>query len=567
MKDRTVRDYHERTKHQVGRYARSLGYLDWATQPDPFRRFIGAEHHALIRPESEARPTWDELFRRPSDPADPAAVTSASIGRLFYFSLAISAWKELRAPDGSVASRWALRVNPSSGNLHPTEGYLIGPALFDEETPGCIYHYAPDEHRLERRGALPEPAWSALQAHLPPGGFLLGLASIHWREMWKYGERAFRYCQHDVGHALAALDLSAACLGWRTRLLSEVSAALADRILGTDRQSGPEQEHGDCLLLVDPHGPVPGAAEPGLAATLVQVADQATWFGRPNTLSPDHHDWPVIDQVAAAVRGDLQPPESATATDETAVPSPEPDRTDAPTDRMGSDPDRGVSAQALVRRRRSAQAMDGVTTLPRDDFYRLLRRLLPGDGRRPFTLLPRTTAVSLVIFVHRVDGLPSGLYVLVRDPAHEASLRLSLRPEAAWVRPDACPDGLPFYRLGDGDLRETARRLSCLQDIAADGVFSLAMLAHFTPTLDRRGPAMYPRLFWETGVVGQMLYLEAEAAGLRGTGIGCFFDDEVHRLLGQTDDTWQSLYHFTVGGALEDTRLQTAAAYPTDDET
>lgn len=31
----TVIGYHERTKHHVGRYARSAGYLDWANQPNP----------------------------------------------------------------------------------------------------------------------------------------------------------------------------------------------------------------------------------------------------------------------------------------------------------------------------------------------------------------------------------------------------------------------------------------------------------------------------------------------------------------------------------------------------
>ena len=36
---------------------------------------------------------------------------------------------------------------------------------------------------------------------------------------------------------------------------------------------------------------------------------------------------------------------------------------------------------------------------------------------------------------------------------------------------------------------------------------------------------MYRRLFWECGLIGQVLYLEAEAAGVRGTGIGCFYDD------------------------------------------
>jgi hypothetical protein len=35
----------------------------------------------------------------------------------------------------------------------------------------------------------------------------------------------------------------------------------------------------------------------------------------------------------------------------------------------------------------------------------------------------------------------------------------------------------------------------------------------------------------------------------------------MHQLLGMTNQSWQSLYHFTVGGPLEDTRIQTYPAY------
>jgi hypothetical protein len=72
---------------------------------------------------------------------------------------------------------------------------------------------------------------------------------------------------------------------------------------------------------------------------------------------------------------------------------------------------------------------------------------------------------------------------------------------------------------------------------------------------------MYRRLFWECGLIGQVLYLEAEAAGVRGTGIGCYFDDPVHKLLGFSDTRYQSLYHFTIGGPLDDARLQTLPPY------
>ena len=62
-------------------------------------------------------------------------------------------------------------------------------------------------------------------------------------------------------------------------------------------------------------------------------------------------------------------------------------------------------------------------------------------------------------------------------------------------------------------------------------------------------------------MVGQVLYLEAEAEGVRGTGIGCFFDDLVHDLLGVSNMSYQSLYHFTVGGPVEDGRLRTLDGY------
>lgn len=76
-----------------------------------------------------------------------------------------------------------------------------------------------------------------------------------------------------------------------------------------------------------------------------------------------------------------------------------------------------------------------------------------------------------------------------------------------------------------------------------------------------RGATAYRELFWEAGMIGQALYLAAEAAGIRGTGIGCYFDDVLHHALGLTDHDWQSLYHFTMGAPVEDLRLRTAPPY------
>jgi hypothetical protein len=86
------------------------------------------------------------------------------------------------------------------------------------------------------------------------------------------------------------------------------------------------------------------------------------------------------------------------------------------------------------------------------------------------------------------------------------------------------------------------------------------MLADFRRSL-AEGPWWYRRLHWEAGVLGQVLYLEAEAAGVRSTGMGCYFDDATHELLGIGGDRFQDLYHFTVGGPVDDPRLSTLPPY------
>src|SRR5437016_3943575 len=96
--------------------------------------------------------------------------------------------------------------------------------------------------------------------------------------------------------------------------------------------------------------------------------------------------------------------------------------------------------------------------------------------------------------------------------------------------------------------------------------FSLGMIADYMDSLITYGAAFYRNLFWEAGLVGQVLYLEAEEASIRSTGIGCYFDDPVHEVFGISSHDWQSFYHFTVGGPVEDKRLTTLPAYKLEDE-
>jgi len=531
-----VSDYHEATKHRFDAFARGPGFLDWATQPDPFRRYAGARLIPLARLAPADEPRYDAIFTPGLQPG-AAAVNLQTISQLFYDSLALSAWKS------TGASRWALRVNASSGNLHPTEGYLVcGPVTGLCERP-MVCHYAPREHALEVRAEFAPDLWNRLCAGFPACTFFLGLSSIYWREAWKYGERAYRYCMHDAGHALGALSIAAAGLGWQTRLLDDVGTDGLAALLGTSQAHDAEPEEPDLLLACMP---VARALPlPALPAAALQACASLAWQGQPNRLSPSHVDW-GIEAFAARLRR----PRAAAVYEPFATPP-----------RSCSPPPRAVALRRMIRQRRSAVAMDGETRIARTTFYRMLDRTLAVPGSVPFATLPWKSQLHLALLVHRVDDVPCGLYLLVRDPAQLETLQAALTRAEHWHKPPGCPETLPLYCLIEADARNAAREISCQQDIASDGCFAVAMLAAFDAPLERYGPWFYPRLYWEAGMIGQLLYLEAEAAGIRSTGIGCFFDDSMHALLGLQDHRFQDLYHFTVGGAVDDPRLTTLPAY------
>lgn len=527
--------YHRRTKHRFEAYAPGPPALDWDAQPAPFRRFAGAAVVPLPL-VSEAPPMLRTALQRPwrSEAVAPLApVELASIGVLLNLSLALTAWKS------SGPERWALRANPSSGNLHPVEAYIIAVGIAG--LSDGVYHYRPDDHALECRAAF--GASTGTEPLLA-----IGISTVMWREAWKYGERAFRYCQLDVGHAVAGLAYAAAALGWTLHERSELATSSLASLLGEDRvadfptprRADTEHEEAELLLQVA-IGDILAAIDP---QTL--LAD-AHWHGVASVIDPAQMQyWPIIDDVAAATRtrGKLcaeawrLPPHAAMLKAETPV---------------------GPPLIEVILNRRSAQRFNPHATLASDDFFTLLNATLPGTDA-PWFALATPPRIGLVLIVHRVDGLEPGIYLLARQP--EQRLTLAGRYRATPVA--AAPTGLPFYHLTSADpqeLRRLARAIHCHQDIAANACFALGMVADFATPI-AADPAAYRELFREAGAIGQVLYLEAEACGMRGTGIGCFFDDPFHEVLGLVGETFQTLYHFTVGSPMEDARLETSPAYP-----
>jgi len=549
-----VLSYHQASKHGFKAYASGPRFLDLEIKPDPFLNYRGAPVIKLdtwseVDIKSELFPTYEQAFC--PEKLGPPVLNRTSISQLLFDSFALSVWKK------TGSTQWALRINPSSGNLHPTEVYLIsGPVPELLENPS-VCHYAPLQHALELRAEYPPETWEKLSSGFPDGTFFIGLTSIYWRVAWKYGVRAFRYANHDLGHAIAALTFAAAGHGWRTSLLVDMASEGTAKLLGISGTQGPEREEPACLLAVYPSEKESRSGK--ISSSALPDFEKLSWNGTPSRLSPAHVEWVEIEKVASVTRKGETGHFSETKTEL----KPERGVSGLPGAVSGHtihSPLEAVPLRSVIHRRRSAIEMNNSVYMDEENFYGMLRRTLP-DKNPVFDTLPFGPFTHLLLFVNRVKGLREGLYIFLRNPGEKEEFKVRFRPDFLWEKPESCPYDLELYMLVEETLYDFAAQLSCAQRKAADACFTACMLSKFEEPLKTFGSWMYPYLFWECGVLGQLLYLEAEARGFRGCGIGCFFDDPLHETLGLKGLEYQDLYHFAVGSPLQEIGVVTFPAY------
>jgi SagB-type dehydrogenase family enzyme len=139
--------------------------------------------------------------------------------------------------------------------------------------------------------------------------------------------------------------------------------------------------------------------------------------------------------------------------------------------------------------------------------------------------------IQLYLYVHRVDGLQPGVY-------------------RHW------PERGELERIGSADQRVAAAGLSLGQDLAGNGCVAFSMVGDLDRAARAHGDRGYRYVQFEAGAIGHRLYLAAEALGLGATGIGAFYDAEVHRYFKLTPAQGQVVYHFAIGYPVPDPRLQ-----------
>lgn len=412
---------------------------------------------------------------------------------------------------GVTATRGGLhlRASPSSGALFSTELYVAARAL-----PGLasgLWHYDPQSHALA-------PLHDAAAGALPPGA--VGDAAGHDAPAWivatavfrrtgrKYGDRSYRYVLADLGHALENLRVTAGALGVSARFVAAFDESRVAQALGVD-----EAEEG--VLAMVALGAPAAAVEPIASApprALAPAVEASRWHA------------PALPASSAAL-GVTAAVHAATSLRATSAPSPA----------FAATPLHRPSRQALVALPTAAPAApDWLAVIAkRRSVRRYTNAALPLQALAD--ILARmsamhapvlSAAVRVNLVVHDVTGLAPGAY--------------RYEPERHALAPRRAPAAL----------RAAARAAALDQDVVGDAavVFVLSIDRGMFAA-DPLGPARgYRHAFLEAGLVGERVYLEAEARGLGACAVGAFYDDEAAALVG-ADPAHEWVVHFAVLGA------------------
>ena len=222
-----TRDVRFSTARERRRYARTK---ERSPMPTPVKRYPAAKTVELPAPESSA--FTDVLAaRRTSRRYSRVPVTLRELSSLLAFTVGVQHWVSTK--DGEVP----LKTSPSGGARHPIECYVVVRDVAGLKP--AIYHYAPDQHVLERIAG--KVSIDRMKAYVPESGYfakasaMVFFTALFARQLWRYPySRAYRAALIEAGHVCQTFLLMATSLGLAPYCVMGLADTLIERDLGID---------------------------------------------------------------------------------------------------------------------------------------------------------------------------------------------------------------------------------------------------------------------------------------------------------------------------------------------
>lgn len=471
-----ARRYHEAVSYSRGRLAG--GGLDWSDQPLQFKSYQGLPFVELPRQAELPRAS---LWQAVAGGTDGSPLETDGLSAVLFHAAGLTR----SSSHGGVEHLY--RACPSAGALYPCEVYLAWPG--GGGLAQGLHHYDVSRHGLTllRTGGVDPARLGLPERSRLPGEALAFVTGIHFRSVWKYRARAYRYLNLDAGHLTEGLALGLGAYRTPYRVELDFADAEVAAWLGVDaaRES--------CLAVVRfAPGHAPQApAEPG---PLPEGVEQFSRCARFDQLPPE---FAAVHEAASAVARLDAPLPGARAS------------------RIGA----GLRWQGLAP---STGVPERVGLFDAVGARRSRRGFVPGA--------PSAGFVARVLSALCAPLLPPGGH-----PAEHACLAGLLLGDGAWGRAGLSlldRDGSKLGLLRDGDMRAAMAKVCLDQLWLRHAAMQVLFFVDF-PALDAAlGERAIRWAFQAAGRLGQRLYLAAESLGLGACGVGAFYDGEAGELLG-----------------------------------
>ncbi len=441
--------YHDDTAY--ARDAMNGHVLDWSNQPSPYKYYKDLEPLPLPRPEFGGA----TLARAAAGDAVPgSSVDAAGLAAILLMAAGVTQRSHVVG----------LRTWASAGALYPCELYFTASGVQGLEDG--LYHFAPSA--AGAHALWPGP----LAAHLagiigpPPPGLCFFISAMHWRSLWKYRSRAYRYCLLDGGHLLANLELACAALGLPTRTQLDFPDKGLGVFLGLDDQD----ESALAVVRCGGQAAEAGPDSAGLPPLDLQAKPLGRRIGRDRVLLEAHTAGELFEP-----RSEPQWPKPPKP--EKILPLPDPTECDA---RLFD----------VLRGRRSRRNFL-TASLDAADVAMLLATTVPANG-----------PVRANVLLGPSRDLMSGAFEYMPDTRRLAILR-------------------------PGEDRRNSLARACLGQLwVGQAAMVMALWADLEAITEAGGPRAYRHAMIAAGRAGQRLYLAATSLGLGCCGVGAFFDGE-----------------------------------------
>jgi SagB-type dehydrogenase family enzyme len=495
---KSAQEYHTETSYE--RHSIQGHALDWANQPDVYKKYPGFEKVSLPEVTEWPREHLRELVEA-GDVSAPAKVPSLeSLACILMLTHSLTA----KARYGGVD--FYYRSVASAGALYPFELYL-GVRNLAGLDDGMYHHNVGEQSLVRLRSGDP---LSELAGALPAGSpenpqltFLI--SSIFFRSSWKYRDRAYRYHLLDSGHLMENLTLALRSALLPFKICYDFNDAKVNSLLGLD------ELREVCLALVCVSGDDVDEAAAG--TSLSQPAGSTKEAGR---VSGCEIDYPEIREIHASSVRTVSPSDTIEDMRDKLGLVPTSSKPIAPAEQW---PEEMTFAEAVNRRRSMRNFVK--TELSHDSFSALVESV---SNVKEALAVPEASgmrSVSVGFLADNVEGIAPGFYLLDSDGK-------SVKP------------------VYEGPMMDSMAHICLDQAWLANCALHFLFLTNLELLERTWGPRGYRYAMLTAGRMGQRIYLSATAMKLGCCGIGAFYDSEASRFLGINDKS-RMLYLVAAG--------------------